>query len=132
MVLLAALWIGGFAALFAWIYLRHAVNAGGPHGWVVREDGAHLLINLRPHLNTHFDSATPSVLVQPQRRVRGLRVVYRGGYEGLGAAWGEFCGWIEAEGLSVQDRLWECYLAGPESGSDPDQWRTELSRPMAP
>jgi hypothetical protein len=66
----------------------------------------------------------------PAARVVGT--VYRGGYEGLGAAWGEFCGWIEAEGLSVQDRLWECYLAGSESGSDPDQWRTELSRPLAP
>lgn len=41
----------------------------------MREDGAHLLINLRSHLNTHFDSATPSVLVLPQRRVRSLRVV---------------------------------------------------------
>ena len=66
----------------------------------------------------------------PSARV--VRTVYRGGYEGLGAAWGEFCGWIEAEGLSVQDRLWECYLSGPESGTDPDQWRTELSRPLAP
>ena len=38
-----------------------------------------------------------------------VRTSYRGEYEGLGAAWGEFCAWIEAEGLWVQDRLWECY-----------------------
>jgi len=59
-----------------------------------------------------------------------VRTTYRGGYEGLGAAWAEFCQWIEAEGLNVQDSLWECYLSGPESSPDPDKWRTELNRPL--
>lgn len=59
-----------------------------------------------------------------------VRTIYRGGYEGLGAAWGEFCAWIETEGLNVQDSLWECYLSGPESSPDPDKWRTELNRPL--
>lgn len=74
-VLLAALWIGGFAALIGWLGLHSALSAGGPGGWVLRDDGAHLLVNLRSHLNTHFDPATPSVLVLPQRRVRSLSVV---------------------------------------------------------
>jgi len=74
-LVLAAIWIGGFAALIAWLCLRHLLNAGSPDGWVLREDGAHLLINLRSHLNTHFDPATPSLLVLPQRRVRSLSVV---------------------------------------------------------
>lgn len=60
-----------------------------------------------------------------------VRTIYRGGYEGLGAAWGEFCAWIEAEGLGPQDYLWECYISGPESSSDPEKWRTELNRPLA-
>lgn len=59
-----------------------------------------------------------------------VRTIYQGGYEGLGAAWGEFCAWIESEGLNVQGSLWECYLSGPESGPDPDKWHTELNRPL--
>ena len=59
------------------------------------------------------------------------RTVYRGGYEGLGAAWGEFLSWIEAEGLSAKDSLWESYASGPESSPDPEQWRTELNCPLA-
>lgn len=59
-----------------------------------------------------------------------VRTLYRGGYEGLGAAWGEFCAWIETERLNAQDSLWECYLSGPESSPNPDEWRTELNRPL--
>ncbi|NOT10911.1 MAG: AraC family transcriptional regulator [Methylococcaceae bacterium] len=53
-----------------------------------------------------------------------VRTIYRGGYEGLGVAWGEFYTW---KGFSVQDSLWECYLSGPESSPDPDKWCTELN-----
>jgi effector-binding domain-containing protein len=58
------------------------------------------------------------------------RTVYHGPYEGLGAAWGEFDAWIAAEGHSTAPDLWECYVAGPESGPDPATWRTELNRPL--
>ncbi|MFZ2853487.1 MAG: GyrI-like domain-containing protein [Rhodocyclaceae bacterium] len=58
------------------------------------------------------------------------RTTYRGRYDGLGAAWGEFCAWVENEGLAAQNGLWESYLSGPESSPDPDQWRTELNRPL--
>jgi hypothetical protein len=74
-LVLAVLWFGGITALIAWLCLRHIVNASGPNGWVLRDDGAHLLVNLRSHLNTHFDPTTPSVLVLPKSRVRSLRVV---------------------------------------------------------
>jgi effector-binding domain-containing protein len=56
-----------------------------------------------------------------------IRTNYRGGYEGLGAAWGEFRAWIKAERLRAQDNLWETYSIGPESSPDPDKWCTELS-----
>ncbi|MGZ4982183.1 MAG: GyrI-like domain-containing protein [Methylobacter sp.] len=62
--------------------------------------------------------------------VKVVRTFYQGGYEGLGAAWGELCQWIEAEGLNVQESLWECYLTDPEFNPDPDTWRTELNRPL--
>jgi effector-binding domain-containing protein len=62
---------------------------------------------------------------------RVARTVYRGPYEGLGSAWGEFNAWVKAEGLAPDETLWECYVAGPESSPDPSAWRTELNRPLA-
>ena len=62
---------------------------------------------------------------------RVARTVYRGGYEGLGAAWGEFNAWMTDAGLTPATDLWEIYATGPESGSDPAGWRTELNRPIA-
>ena len=58
------------------------------------------------------------------------RTIYRGPYEGLGAAWGEFRAWVSANGYVAAEDLWECYVSGPESGPDPDQWCTELNQPL--
>ena len=70
--------------------------------------------------------------VQPGRlpAARVARTVYHGPYEGLGAAWGEFCTWIETNGHTPRADLWECYAVGPESSPDPADWRTELNRPL--
>lgn len=58
------------------------------------------------------------------------RTIYHGPYEGLPGAWGEFMLWIDANRYRSARNLWECYLTGPESGSDPSLWRTELNRPL--
>jgi effector-binding domain-containing protein len=58
------------------------------------------------------------------------QTTYHGGYEGLGAAWGEFMGWITAAGYKTTQELWERYVIGPEAGADPAAWRTELSRQL--
>ena len=58
------------------------------------------------------------------------RTVYRGPYEGLGAAWGELDEWIKKCEHTPAPDLWESYAAGPESGEDPATWRTELNRPL--
>jgi effector-binding domain-containing protein len=58
------------------------------------------------------------------------RTVFHGGYEGLPTAWQEFDAWIAGEGHTREGDLWEYYVAGPESGSDPAAWRTELNRPL--
>jgi effector-binding domain-containing protein len=58
------------------------------------------------------------------------RTVYHGAPEGLGAAWGQFNAWIATNGHTPGPDLWECYVAGPESGLDPTTWRTELNRPL--
>ena len=63
--------------------------------------------------------------------LRVARTVYHGPYEGLAAAWGELMAWIAAEGHAPAADLWECYLAGPESGPDPSRWRTQLDRPLS-
>jgi len=69
--------------------------------------------------------------ITPQGRVEAgelpaptaARTVYHGGYEGLGAAWGELMGWIEAQGHVAAPSLWEVYL-------EESPCRTELTRPL--
>jgi effector-binding domain-containing protein len=56
------------------------------------------------------------------------RAMYQGPYERLGAAWAELEKWIAATGHRSAPDLWERYIAGPESGQDSSQWRTELNR----
>ena len=87
-----------------------------------------------------FEIGVPvSGAVAPAGRVRAgelpagtvARVVYRGPYEGLPAAWGEFTSWVEREGHTPRADLWERYVVGPEAEPDPANWRTELNRPLA-
>jgi effector-binding domain-containing protein len=75
---------------------------------------------------------TPVGRVKPSQLpgTRVARTVYHGAYEGLGAAWGEFCAWIAAHKHTPAPDLWECYVTGPESNPDPAHWRTELNQPL--
>ncbi len=77
-------------------------------------------------------TVTATGRVQPGEwpAIKVARTVYHGPYEGLGSAWGEFDAWIVAQGLKPTPDLWECYVAGPESSSDPAAWRTQLNRPL--
>ena len=61
---------------------------------------------------------------------QAARTVYRGGYEGLGAAWGAFESWLRAHGHTPAPELWESYVAGPESSANPADWQTEFTRPL--
>src|SRR5260221_10393716 len=67
------------------------------------------------------EPVTATGRVQPGQlpAARVARTVYRGPYEGLAAAWGEFDAWITANGYAPGPDLWECYVAGPESSPDP-------------
>lgn len=79
-----------------------------------------------------------SAPVTPSGRLRSghipaaqvVRSVYTGPYEGLYNAWSELNEWIRAKGLTMAPNLWEVYLYGPESTSNPEEWRTELNRPI--
>jgi len=76
---------------------------------------------------------TPRGRVQPGElpAARVAPTVYRGPYEGLPDAWGEFDTWINTQGLETCPDLWEIYQVGPESGADPAAWSTELNKPLA-
>jgi effector-binding domain-containing protein len=93
----------------------------------------------RPTDTFDFEASVPVVSpIKPAGRVQPsqwpamkvARTVYHGGYEGLGAAWGEFLDWVETEGLKTADDLWECYLVGPEGGDDDSVYRTQLNKPL--
>lgn len=75
---------------------------------------------------------TPAGRVKPGQlpAARVARTTYRGGYEGLGPAWGEFDAWLKQEGHAAAGDLWEVYAAGPETGPDSSTYRTELNRPL--
>ncbi len=62
--------------------------------------------------------------------VKVARTIYSGPYEGLPSAWGEFDGWMKANGRQPAGSLWELYSVGPQSTPDPANWRTELNRPL--
>lgn len=77
-------------------------------------------------------SVTPTGRVKPGElpAAKVARTVYRGGYEGLPDAWGEFDEWIESSDHTPAGSLWERYVVGPETDADPATWRTELNRPL--
>jgi effector-binding domain-containing protein len=56
------------------------------------------------------------------------RTTYHGPYEDLHSAWSEFDAWVRANGHVAAADLWECYVAGPESSDNPEDWHTELNR----
>jgi effector-binding domain-containing protein len=62
---------------------------------------------------------------------RMARTVYQGPYEGLADAWPEFFDWIEKNGHTTTEEMWESYTVGPHSNPNPSTWRTELSRRLA-
>jgi effector-binding domain-containing protein len=59
-----------------------------------------------------------------------IKTIYHGDYERLAEAWSEFTQWIAENGYEPAEDMFEIYLVGPETTSDPDQWQTELSRPI--
>ena len=74
--------------------------------------------------------ATGRVYQSQLPAVKTARTMYRGPYEGLGSAWGEFMEWIDTKGHKQAQDLWECYISGPESSPHPATWLTQLNRPL--
>lgn len=59
-------------------------------------------------------------------KTKVARTVYHGDYE----AWGELLKWVEANGYTPAQDLWERYVVGPEFSPEPTNWRTELNLPL--
>jgi effector-binding domain-containing protein len=74
---------------------------------------------------------TGRVIASIRPACRIARTIYRGPFEGLGPAWGEFNRLVKEQGHAYGDRMWESYLKGPEVSPDPTLWETELNRPIA-
>jgi len=74
---------------------------------------------------------TGRVIASVRPACRIMRTIYRGPYEGLGPAWGEFNRLVKEQGHTIGGTMWESYLKGPESSPDPAKWETELNRPIA-
>lgn len=93
----------------------------------------------RPTDTFDFDIGVPvGAAVKPQGRVapgelrarKAAHTTHVGPYDGLGAAWGAFQQWLEANGHRAVEDLIEVYAVGPESVQDPKQYRTELYQPL--
>lgn len=61
---------------------------------------------------------------------RALRAVHHGPYEELSTAWDQFGRWVAESDHQPEAGLWESYVKGPESTTDPTEWRTELILPL--
>ncbi|MFN7919498.1 MAG: SRPBCC domain-containing protein [Bryobacteraceae bacterium] len=62
--------------------------------------------------------------------IRVAQTTYHGPYEGLAAAWKDFDDCLREQGHDPGPDLFQCYATGPETTSDPSEWRTELRRPL--
>ncbi|MDX2152004.1 MAG: DUF1579 family protein [Bryobacteraceae bacterium] len=62
---------------------------------------------------------------------RVARALYQGDYAGLYGAWAEFGEWLKQQNVQPGRTVWERYLRGPESDSNPASWQTELNFPLS-
>jgi len=61
---------------------------------------------------------------------RTVQAEHVGPYEGLADTYDEVHRWIGEHHLTATDEMWEIYLTGPESGSEPASWRTQVVQPI--
>ena len=74
----------------------------------------------------------PTGRVQPSTlpATKVVQTTYHGPYDGLPEAWAKFEEWIDEQDLSLQPDAYERYVDGPHNQPDPEEWRTELARPI--
>ena len=60
-----------------------------------------------------------------------VETIHTGPYDNLGKSYAELSEWFAEQGLTASDAMWEEYLVGPESETDPSRWRTRIVYPVA-
>jgi effector-binding domain-containing protein len=60
-----------------------------------------------------------------------VETIHTGSYDDLGRTYAGFSEWFAEQGLTVSSAMWEEYLVGPESETDPSRWQTRIVYPVA-
>ncbi len=60
-----------------------------------------------------------------------IETIHTGSYDDLGLTYAEVTDWITAEKLATAGEMWEEYLVGPDSETDPAKWQTRIVVPLA-
>lgn len=61
---------------------------------------------------------------------RAVQLVHVGAYDALGEAYERMTDWMQKQGLTPADVMWETYLTEPEPGGDPAANQTLITWPV--
>lgn len=75
--------------------------------------------------------ATGRVTASQLPATKVARTIYTGPYEGLHDAWGQFNAWLDSQDIKRAEELWEHYVVGPQTTTNPEEFKTELNRLLA-
>ncbi len=64
------------------------------------------------------------------RGVDPAGLIHHGSYDDLSNTYEELTAWFKENGMTPPTVMWEEYLVGPESGTDPSRWRTRIVYPV--
>lgn len=75
----------------------------------------------------------PTAEVVPSRLPSGRAActLHVGSYDTLAQTWGELFAWIQEQGLTPGQGLWECYITDPSQEPDSSRWQTQLFAALA-
>ena len=60
-----------------------------------------------------------------------VATIHTGSYDSMGETYGALTAWMSEHGLTPGTDMWEEYLVGPDSGTDPAGWQTRIVWPLA-
>ncbi len=113
------------------------IPAGPPvalcHGDVSEEEGTDTVDVTAGFPIVHQSVSTipaPGTVLAELPGGEAAETVHCGSYESLSGTYSELSGWLAREHLTPGDDMWEEYLIGPESNSDPHTWQTRVVFPL--
>ena len=115
--------------------VAHAVQEQGlelaapPFGYYPRMPGETVAVAVGFPVSGEFH-ATGEVEPMELPGGRVIRGVHVGSYDELERTYGELTEWARAQGLELDEGMWETYLSDPSAEPDPATWRTEVTWPV--